>query len=1134
MYTDLNHLFATDGYVNNMRNNYPFGEVSSPTYTSSNGSKLGNNSYSIDYSGVVFEPINEYKGDFARAYFYMATRYKDDIPSWVSLYGATTEVDVVFDATGNFQPWYLNMLLDWVALDPVSQKEIDRNDAVYNAQGNANPYINHPEWINEVFATIIAEPQNYSTYLTLNTKNTTSITLSWTDATGNPLPLAYLIKASSTGFPAITLPVDGTPETDATLVKNINMGVQTVQFTGLTENTTYYFEIFPYTNSRTAIDYKTDGTPPQISITTNAAVVVASGCAGDLFFSEYIEGSSYNKYIEIYNATGNEVDLSDYRMELFANGAASATNTYSLSGTLTDNSTIVYGRTLATAYTGAYTAITFLDFNGDDAIALYKISTASYVDIFGSIGYDPGASWGTGLTVDHTLVRKWYVKNGVTTNPTVDFPTVKTEWTAYNIDDVSHLGSHTINCSISKDLYISEYIEGSSNNKALEITNSTDVDIDLADYRIWTVTNSGTWFENSMSLSGTLVKDESYVIANSSANAAILSTADLTTSATVMTFNGNDAVGLAHNLSAGYTLVDAIGTDGADPGTGWSVAGVSNATNDHTLVRKPNFINGNTYWASSAGTSIENSEWFVLPTDYSTDLGAQTKTFKWIGASSDWATASNWDVNKVPGVTANVVIQSGYADALISSNTYIYDATILPNGALTIDNAAQLFVYDSLKLKSDATGNASLIESGNLTINKGNSEELLLSDFGKSMAWHYFSSPVNTWPTTGFNSTYLYRSNEATAWDMDNLSSPLAWKLNDLGQFQDMEGYAYESKDTTLIFSGQFNKGTYSANLSYTDFAALDAKNEGWHLIGNPYPSAIDWDAAIGWTKTNIDLSIYLWDDNLGLYKYYNSLGALGVNSANNFIPPMQAFYVKVNDVGGGTLAMNDDVRTHHAQAFYKNTKASNYFRLKLSNQEQKSDECIVLFDDFTDFSDINTYKLFTLDSETPQIALQDDATSYAIFADTSLLNQAISISLFIPDAGEYKISLSENESSLKNSVLLFDAYTNSSIDLSAAEYSFKAETKGMLNNRFSLHSQTFINSVKEINAYYANESVFVNGLAEGKKNEIRLFDISGRLISYHQLKTGSGRFDFNQPKGIYFIQISSESLVKTIKFVSK
>lgn len=136
MYTDLFHLYPTDGYVNGQRSNYPYGETNNPSWTSTNGSKKGACSYP-GYSGTIFEPIDEYKGDFARSYFYMVTRYKNIVSNWSS---AMLSGD-------NLSTWATNLLIDWAEQDPVSQKEIDRNNAIYNIQYNRNPYIDHPEYI---------------------------------------------------------------------------------------------------------------------------------------------------------------------------------------------------------------------------------------------------------------------------------------------------------------------------------------------------------------------------------------------------------------------------------------------------------------------------------------------------------------------------------------------------------------------------------------------------------------------------------------------------------------------------------------------------------------------------------------------------------------------------------------------------------------------------------------------------------------------------------------------------------------------------------------------------------------------------------------------------------------------------
>jgi endonuclease I len=135
--TDLHHIFPVDGYVNNKRGNYPFGEVRSATWTSQNGSKLGT-CMTSGYSGVVFEPIDEYKGDFARAMMYMSVRYYSEDGSWSSS-DMTNKSEIL--------PWAIQLLMRWNEQDPVSQKEIERNNVIYDDyQYNRNPFIDHPEY----------------------------------------------------------------------------------------------------------------------------------------------------------------------------------------------------------------------------------------------------------------------------------------------------------------------------------------------------------------------------------------------------------------------------------------------------------------------------------------------------------------------------------------------------------------------------------------------------------------------------------------------------------------------------------------------------------------------------------------------------------------------------------------------------------------------------------------------------------------------------------------------------------------------------------------------------------------------------------------------------------------------------
>ena len=145
MYTDLFQLMPVDGYLNNRRSNYPYGETEEPTFQSEGGfSKLGPSSVE-GYSGVVFEPNDLYKGDLARTYFYMATCYEDSIAEWPNRINSQEGLDVLDGSTyPAFADWLVPMLLRWAADDPVSQKEIDRNEAVFKIQGNRNPFIDYP------------------------------------------------------------------------------------------------------------------------------------------------------------------------------------------------------------------------------------------------------------------------------------------------------------------------------------------------------------------------------------------------------------------------------------------------------------------------------------------------------------------------------------------------------------------------------------------------------------------------------------------------------------------------------------------------------------------------------------------------------------------------------------------------------------------------------------------------------------------------------------------------------------------------------------------------------------------------------------------------------------------------------
>jgi predicted extracellular nuclease len=222
---------------------------------------------------------------------------------------------------------------------------------------------------------------------------------------------------------------------NVTVILN-SSGTGTITAAQVNNNSTDNCSIVNYSLNRTTFN----------CIDVGGTVAVANG----LIFSEYVEGSASNKYIEIFNGTGSSVNLANYELRLFANGASAVTTTNVLSGTLANGATIVYRNSAATIYAGASTIASAVNWNGDDAIGLFNTVTGQYVDIFGRIGDDPGTAWtGAGgyTTVDKTLRRKATILSGVTTNPSGTgvsaFTTLTTEWDLFNIDDVSGLGAHT-------------------------------------------------------------------------------------------------------------------------------------------------------------------------------------------------------------------------------------------------------------------------------------------------------------------------------------------------------------------------------------------------------------------------------------------------------------------------------------------------------------------------------------------------------------------------------------------------------------------------------------------------------------------------------------------------------------------
>ena len=177
-----------------------------------------------------------------------------------------------------------------------------------------------------------------------------------------------------------------------------------------------------------------------------------------------------------------------------------------------------------------------------------------------------------------------------------------------------------------QNLFFSEYAEGSSNNKYLEIYNPSSETVDLSDYAFPSTSNApdvpGEYeYWNTFDEGAQIAPNGLYIIAHPSSDPYILDFSDMTHP---YLSNGDDGYALAYGTAEDYVLIDMIGDFNADPGSGWDVAGVTNGTKDHTLVRKCSVVEGNSDWTSSAGTTADDSEWIVLDQNDWTNLGTHS------------------------------------------------------------------------------------------------------------------------------------------------------------------------------------------------------------------------------------------------------------------------------------------------------------------------------------------------------------------------------------------------------------------------------------------------------------------------------------------------------------------------------
>jgi len=417
MYSDLNFIIPVDARINSLRNNYPYGIGGNTNfYNFTNGSRMSNAAIpNYPYTGRVYEPIDEFKGDIARALLYFVVRYEGKLGSFNTAYSTSSTITPAtdqcpFDGTEEraIDLPYIQMLKQWNTLDPVSQKEIDRNNAVYTIQKNRNPFIDHPEWVNLIWSETpdSVAPSTLSSLVSTQ-QNAHFINLSW-----NPTP--------DTDILGYRIYIDGAATPIAT-TKNTSISID-----HLLPSTTYTFTIKAFDKG-----YLESASSNMVTATTLASDFYAK----DLIISKYIEGTWNNKALEIINKTGHEVNLNNYRLNIQFQNTTSGNyysgDTYELEGKIANNESFVIlnPNTSLPCYTNSnaqfLTASDAMTFSGTHYIELAYNKTVTIDAI--------GAKFMNNSNADISLYRK-----GNIGHPNPDFNS--SEWDTFATDYCQNLG----------------------------------------------------------------------------------------------------------------------------------------------------------------------------------------------------------------------------------------------------------------------------------------------------------------------------------------------------------------------------------------------------------------------------------------------------------------------------------------------------------------------------------------------------------------------------------------------------------------------------------------------------------------------------------------------------------------------
>lgn len=526
----------------------------------------------------------------------------------------------------------------------------------------------------------------------------------------------------------------------------------------------------------------------------------------------------------------------------------------------------------------------------------------------------------------------------------------------------------------------------------------------------------------------------------------------------------------------------------------------------------------------------------------------------WDGSTStDWNVGSNWNTNAVPTATDNVIIPSApsnqpHVTLAPGTPAVCADLTIESGATLTIDAGKALTVSGAtanagtILIAASASGIGSFIDNGTITGAGSFQMQQYLTGSGGGTpdgVFYYVSSPI----PNATAAVYGIPANNKLWIDQEPSQNYAQLTLGTI-PLEIGQGYIARMGSTgTITFDGSsFNTGNQSeTGLTRTGTTEL---NRGFNLVGNPYPSTVNWNAA---STTNLEASIWYRTHNGSgtmTFDTYNLEGpGIGTNNngsgnVSNLIPPTQAFWVKVNADGQvGSLAFDNTDRSHGTLAgIYKAAAEEGTIRMTLSDGNA-SDEAIVRFDLAAQdaFDNYDSHKFWA--SNIPQLYMNVSEDTLVINGLTSTLtNPTVPLGVKLPTQGNYSLDAT-SITVVGENIHLEDTYLNIFQDLNVEpNYAFTS-VAGNVGDRFILHfgmaAVGIEDGVKANSRAYASSGQLNIILSENtEKGNVQVLDMAGRIILTVGLNASRTTLDMNTSTGIYLIRIQTEKGTDTHRVI--